>query len=296
MHAGNTPTDSSPASAMLSGVLLLNASYAQVAEAFAGFAFNDSDERGGFPAGGKMRLVTPDNAPGYHRESTFSPTQCAYVGATAMALDRIAQGRPLVPSPADALPFASRIVNHFLAGQPEPGNFDSSLATSILDVYSAFIRQHPNLIPALGAMSTVAGITGTQQAFDASRLFFANSTDNDITTAREAIAEESAEYLVGSPHYAAPHNTTDPYEVWCSGAAFAKSLVSGAGYAALTLLGTPNIQSTSRGPYAVKPDLLQEELTLMVQTAVSSSRAAAVHAPRTIRARAKRYMSAAGVF
>ncbi len=251
------------------GIELLRDSYSQIAAEFEGTRFSSSDERGGQPLDKMVKATVLGGAPAYRLESTFSPTQYLYVGLSATALNRLAQGRPLVSAEAaDMLPVEERITGHFLAQPPHVANFETSVCTSIVDIFSAFTRLHPNLTPALSALSAVAGIDGATLAFDVSRRFLADALD-EPSYARQQIKAESAPYLDNSREFVADHcassspEATSPFNVHCVAEAFAKRLLRGAGSAALTLLDMPEVrQSYNRhlDPFATRPYMLQEEL------------------------------------
>jgi len=197
-------------------------------------------------------------SPGYHRESSFTPTQERFVNASFYTMNMLALGLSHEGQPITARTFSERIVYEGINGYK--GDFREPFYRAIHQLLIDWGNLYPNLIPATKAAFKVAAVEGIGEASD--NTWFAmrdaragklNSVNIDGYQNSNVLHERFLR-----PHVKAA-SKKDPtridcsvdYEVRCLAEPFAKTLIREAKIAAVILARDPSIANliNERGSY-----------------------------------------------
>lgn len=193
----------------------------------------------------KPRLSPHGSAPnsvehflGSHVESSFTDEQRAYVGLCVAGLNKLARGESLRPKAGSVLSLSEDIQARFLGDTKARMHFAQSTAESAVGLYVRFGAMYPNLTPALKAMLTAGGLSGTEIALRDTCWFLRSALHGRQVTESPHLSPVATKWNFTRVH---PTNIPAmPYEVWCPGEAAAKSIIRQAGYAAVALAAQPD--------------------------------------------------------
>jgi hypothetical protein len=233
----------------------LHHGYEQVAAAFAVIDYSPLEGRGGITRADerpRATRVTSRRAPhpDLHVESTFDAEQREYIALCVAGLNKLTRGEVLAS--AKKLPtLLDRIQGRFLADGSAHGLFRQSVAESTISLFDQFGAEYPNLTPALEGMARIAGVEGAIIAIGKSGELLRVVQDERKARATQHPLPDLrfVPNLTGSS-FMLTHNTKQwsdelpeggPYEIWCLGEAFARSIIRNAGDAALKLAQVPGV-------------------------------------------------------
>ena len=191
------------------------------------------------------------NSADYHVESSFNREQRMYVSQTMSFLDALVQGKLIANTAQAPVNLAQRVSEHFLGQEKTNQSFQLALVAGTLDVLSDFQKFYPNLMPALLALMTLGGSSGTAIAIEKQKSGLENAISGKLEVDSQMVEDRSfvgqnPRDPIGLPMY----NDTFEYEVWCSGKAFANALMEQYAQAALLLVQMPQVHEN----YQAEPD------------------------------------------
>jgi hypothetical protein len=220
--------------------------YEQVTKAFEGFVSPTElkHPRGGIERIGKKPLgsAIPQHnkdqfSPHYHVEMSFTEEQRSYVVTVLSLMGTLATGKVLGHPEISTPSLAERIEENYKR-RVGNGRFYAAVLKSDLDLLEEFKDRYGNLKPAVDALLRVAGAEGmstaisncTDFAYDAELL---QSTEEQLIN-HDKLTDRT-NFVIAHPLNLGPIDFSLKYEVWCSGEAFAKTLISQAAKAGVSL-------------------------------------------------------------
>lgn len=191
--------------------------------------------------GQSVKLLTD-----YHVRSEFTDEQNGYIAVCMGGLLKLVHGKLLVSGPVKTPPrsFSEHVQSHFLGEGEEHMKFFQSVGSAAVDLFDDFGIYHPNLMPALKAMSSAAGIDGMQLAIYETSRFLTFTIDDRSIPRSDAAASATRERFTGvhpGPTLWSQAGGT-VHEIWCSGQAVATGIISAAADAATTLAAIPAVR------------------------------------------------------
>lgn len=215
-------------------------------------------------------------------EASFTAQQNHYVRTCIAKLNTLVVGNyVVVPGETAPTPLAYRIQDNFLAQQPGEASFNQAYFDGLVATFENFGHMYPSLMPAMSAMSSVAGIEGVCQAYRTVAM------GEPLAQALGMSSEEPriSPYLLGPKgvsgyHFIARHpsmSSEPEYEVRCSGSALAKNIIRQAHTAARLTAETPGVGSTYNPahdePFMKEPDLKGALVDVVESAAEAAARA-----------------------
>lgn len=212
-----------------SGREIIKDPYEQVARVFEGFTmrpprdFTSHDAlRGGVPTGRCVRRVQNGDGNPHPSaklvESSFTEPQNEYVRITFEALTKMAKGKVYGEPDETVKPFHERVLEHL-----QTGDFHEAIYTSTVGLYEDFCDRYPNLMPAFDAIHTAGGLIGIATLIPQTTLDVFNSPECPIKRSKKDLIEMFTQEH--GPEDSLSAIDPQPYQVWCAGEAFAKTLI-----------------------------------------------------------------------